>query len=476
MIIKSKYNPRKHFIRFHLRRHRWAVLVAHRRAGKTVAVINDIIEKASYNTRENPRYAYIAPLLRQAKDIAWQYLKDFAAPYNPKINESGLWVELSSLPNHPRITLYGADNPDSFRGIYLDGCALDEFGNMKGSVWKEVLLPALIDRRGWAVFMGTPNGPNHFRDMYYAAQDDDTWFVEFLPHTLTGVLQADDIAAMKKIMDEEQFAQEMLCSFEASVRGAIYARQMETCYEQQRICLEEWDGSPVDVVMDLGFRDDSTMGFCQRRPDGLYMGHSKHANLRPISYYIKYIKAYWAGSSAKAEWLTPFEDKPVRLGKPFKPGQIWLPHDAKAKSLQTGKSIIENFRDAGLRPKIVPDLGLLDGIAAARKTFPLWWIHEKRCQDLILALKSYHRDYDEDKKVYSDEPVHDWSSHYADMWRYACIVMNPKGLNYEEKLEGEEPRKKGLAITPSGTVNYGFALDDIWDLRSGNQNTGRKYG
>jgi hypothetical protein len=453
VIIASKYKLRGHFHAFHIRRQRWAVLVAHRRAGKTVSVINDLIEKASYNTRENPRYAYIAPLLRQAKDIAWQYLKDFASPYNPKINESGLWVELSALPNSPRITLYGADNPDSFRGIYLDGCALDEFGNMKGSVWKEVLLPALIDRRGWAVFMGTPNGPNHFRDMYYQAKDDPDWYVAFLPHTATGVLRDDDIAAMKKIMDEEQFAQEMLCSFEASVRGAIYARQIEQMLEEGRVGDYPPDHtSPTDVVMDLGWRDDSTMGFVQRRPDGLLLCKSHHDNLRPISFYIKYIKEYWGDNK-------------------LRPGQIWLPHDARAKSLQTGKSIIENFRDAALKPKIVPSLDLLDGIAAARKTFPIWYLHEPATQDLVLALKSYHREYDEDRKVFSNEPVHDWSSHYADMFRYASIVMNPKG----EEKDGL-PRQKGLAITPAGAVNYGFALEDIWDLRGDRVANRRAYG
>lgn len=471
MIIKSKYRPRKHFLRFHLRRCRWAVLVAHRRAGKTVAVINDLIEKASYNTRENPRYAYIAPLLRQAKDIAWQYLKDAAAPYNPKINESGLWVELSALPNSPRITLYGADNPDSFRGIYLDGCALDEFGNMRSSVWKEVLLPALIDRRGWAVFMGTPNGPNHFRDMYYEAKDDADWFVEFLPYTLTGVLEESDIKAMKKIMDEEQFAQEMLCSFEASVRGAIYARQMERMEQEGRICKLEYDDTPVEVIMDLGWRDDSTMGFVQRRPDGLAMMRAAHDNLRPISHYIKYIKGFWAGSTApEALWI---EGKLVREGPPLRPGQIWLPHDAKAKSLQTGKSIIEHFMQAKLkRPRIVDELDLLDGIAATRKTFPIWYFNEPETQKLVLALKSYHREYDEEKKVYGNEPVHDWSSHYADMFRYSCIVCNPSGVNREDNEV--TMRKKELASAPARPVHYGFALEDIWTCRPGGGT--RRYG
>jgi len=453
VIVKSLYQERAYFHAFHRRKQRWAILVAHRRAGKTVSVINDLIEKASYNTRQDPRYAYIAPLLRQAKDIAWQYLKNAAAPYQPRINESGLWVELSILPNKPRITLYGADNPDSFRGLYLDGCALDEFGNMKASVWKEVLLPALIDRRGWAVFMGTPNGPNHFRDTFYAAQQDPDWFVEFLPHTKTNILRADDIAAMKKIMDEEQFAQEMLCSFEASVRGAIYARQMETMEEEGRIGDFPLDHtSPTDVIMDLGWRDDSTIGFVQRRPSALLMGHAYHDNLRPIKHYIEYIQDYWSTNR-------------------LKPGQIWLPHDARAKSLQTGKSIIENFRDAKLRPKIVPSLDLLDGIAAARKTFPIWYFNKPATQDLVLALKSYHRAYDEDRKIFSDEPVHDWSSHYADMFRYANIVQNPDGTPQQRP----DINKVLATAMPTG-VHYGFALDDLWDLRGAGPSQGRPYG
>jgi phage terminase large subunit len=277
--------------------------------------------------------------------------------------------------------------------------------------------------------------------------------VEFLPHTKTGILRDDDIAAMRKIMDEEQFAQEMLCSFEASVRGAIYARQMETTEAEDRIGDFPLDRtSPTDVIMDLGWRDDSTIGFVQKRPSALLMGHAYHDNLRPISHYIRYIKEYWGDNK-------------------LKPGQIWLPHDARAKSLQTGKSIIENFRDADLRPKIVPSLDLLDGIAATRKTFPIWYFHKPATQDLILALKSYHRAYDEDRKIFSDEPVHDWSSHYADMFRYANIVQNPSG----KPQERPDINKTLATALPTG-VHYGFALDDLWDLRGAGPSQGRPYG
>lgn len=453
MPIKINYRPRWYFNRFHTRRSRWCVLVAHRRAGKTVAAINDLIERASRNPLDSPRYGYCAPQLKQAKAIAWMYLKKAAAPFSPKISEAELYVELTALPNSPRITIYGADNPDSFRGMYFDGVVLDEFGNMAEAVFREILLPALIDRRGWCVFMGTPNGPNHFRDMFYAQKDDPEWLVEWLPVTITKIIDEPTLLEMKKLMDPEQYAQEMLCNFEASVRGAIYARQMEDMEGEGRVGDYPLDTiSPTDVIMDLGWRDDSTMGFVQRRPGALLMGHSYHANLRPISHYIKYIKDYWSANK-------------------LVPGRIWLPHDARAKSLQTGKSIVENFKDADLRPNIVISLDVLDGIAATRKTFPVWYFNKPQTQDLVLALKSYHREYDADKKIFSDEPVHDWSSHYADMFRYANIVQNPTGL--EQESGGSN---KPLAAALAAGVNYAFNLENLWDLRGAGPSQGRPYG
>lgn len=441
---RSKYTPRGVFRPFHGRRFRWFLLVAHRRCGKTVAAVNDLIEKAAYNPREAPRYAYIAPFLKQAKQIAWEYLKRFSAPYDPKINESELWVELTALPNSPRITIYGADNPDSFRGLYFDGVVLDEFGNIRYSIWKEILLPALIDRQGWAVFMGTPNGPNHFRDMWYDADSKkDTWGKLFLPVSVTKIIPEDDLAMLRNEMDPEEYAQEMECSFEASVRGAVYARQMEAVVAQGRIGnFPLQPGLPVHCVMDLGWRDDTTMGFWQERPDGIVVGHAMHDNLQPIKHYIDYYNDF-------------FTQRPG-----LRKGKIWLPHDAKAKSLQTGKSIIDHFRKAQLRPSLVPELDLLDGIAATRLTFPSVYFHEPETQRLVLALKSYHYKYDEEKKVYVKEPVHDWSSHYADKFRYLCLVANPQ----RAKQSARDTVERVLAPEDGKGVHYGFALNDIWDL------------
>lgn len=432
----SQYKLRPFFRALHERGCRWFMMVAHRRAGKTVAAINDLITKALYNPREAPRYAYVAPLLKQAKQIAWEYLKRYAAPYDPKINESELWVELRAKPNSPRITIYGADNPDSFRGLYLDGAVLDEFGNMRESIWREILLPALMDRRGWIVFMGTPNGPNHFRDMWVEAGDLADWGRLFLPVSVTKQFSDDELGEMKRIMDPEEYAQEMECSFEASVRGAVYARQIEAVYATNRIGnFPLQKGLPVNVFMDLGWRDDTTMGFVQERPDGLVIGKAYHDNLKPISHYIDYLRAWMASTGHRL-------------------GDVYLPHDAKAKSLQTGKAIVDSFRASGMRPKLVTELGLLDGIAATRATFPQMYFHEPDTKDLILALKSYHYKYDEEKKIYLSEPVHDWSSHYADMLRHVAIMSNPKP---------QTRQRQPIAQPAARALHYGFALNDIWD-------------
>lgn len=425
---------------FHRRNERFAVLVMHRRAGKTVSVVNDLLEKCSYNTRPNPRYAYIAPLFRQAKEIAWQYLKDYAAPYNPKISESGLFVELPH--NGGRVTLYGADNPDSFRGLYLDGAALDEFGNISPSVWKQVLLPALIDRRGWAVFMGTPNGPNHFRDMWYEKEGDPSWFRQKMDVYQTNVIPEDDLAEMKKIMDEEEFAQEMLCSFEASTRGAFYARQVERAEQEGRISGEilVQQGIPIHFALDLGWRDDTAIWCWQERPEGAVVVRTITGNTRPISHYIAMIN----------ETCREF-------GCPR--GKVWLPHDARAKSLQTGLSMVEQFIKVGIRPNLVPELDLLDGIAVCRALFDQYHFSLPGCKEGVLALKSYHKEWDEDKKVYRDKPAHDWSSHYADAFRYMSVARSTYAKPAQDRATIQQILDREVDVRQ---LNYGFALEDVW--------------
>lgn len=436
--IELGYEPRPYFQPFHARDQRWSILVAHRRAGKTVAAVNDLIEKASYNSRKNPQYGYFAPLYTQAKQIAWKYLKDYARPFNPKISESGLFIELPH--NNARITLYGADNPDSFRGLYFDGVVLDEYGNMRPSVWSEVLLPTLLDRRGWAVFMGTPNGPNHFRDLYELRKKDGRWFNAVLPYQQTGILSAEDIESIRELMTDDEFAQEMECSFSASTRGAYFSKEIALAETSGRISTTlEFDDSPLHFALDLGIRDDTAGWAWQERPDGYAMQLTFADNNQPISAYVNIINA------ACSAYNVPR-------------GKVWLPHDARARSLQTGRSLVEQMVDLDCMPEIVPRLDLQDGISAARLIFQDVHFHEDRCSDGIRALKSYHREFDEDKKSYKDAPVHDWSSHYADAFRGFALVSERK--NIRAALTADEVLERDRARLQRG-LSYAFTLDDL---------------
>lgn len=433
-----RYEMRPWFKRFHERKQRWSLLVYHRRAGKTVAAANDLIAKCLYNTRTNPRYGYIAPLYNQAKQIAWQYLKDYAAPLGPKISESGLYIEFPQ--NKGRITLYGADNPDAFRGLYFDGIVLDEYGNMRPSVWSEVLLPTLVDRRGWAVFMGTPNGPNHFRDEWYKREDDEKWLREMYTVEDTKCIPEDDLEEIRRLMTPEEFEQEMMCSFSASTRGAYFAREIEEAEKSGRVAELQPDDSPLNFAMDLGFRDDSTIWAWQNRPDGYAFLKTASANNRGVPFYIGLIHAMCA-----------------ELGVPR--GTVYLPHDARAKTLATQRSVVEQFIDAEIRPEIVPKLDLIDGIQAARLVLSDCWFDQQGCKEGLMALKSYHREYDEDKKAFRDSPVHDWSSHYADGFRqFALVARKRRRVATPQELMDQR-------LNAQHNHHFPVSFDDLWATR-----------
>ena len=256
------YAPRKAFLPFHQRKQRWAVMVAHRRAGKTVACINDLIRAALSEGKNDGRYAYIAPQFNQAKDVAWMYLKRFCGVIpGAEFNESELRVD---LPNGARIRLYGADNPDRLRGIYLDGVVLDEYADMRPSVWGEIVRPLLTDRQGWAVFIGTPKGRNAFWSVWDQAASNDRWFRLMLRASETGILPADELSDAQGDMTPEQYAQEFECSFEAAILGAYYARELRDAETDGRICSVPVERSSlVHVAWDLGVGDSTALVFCQ---------------------------------------------------------------------------------------------------------------------------------------------------------------------------------------------------------------------
>ena len=206
MLHVIPYKPRAAFLPFHNRTHRWACLVAHRRAGKTVAAVNDLIRAAVTSKSPMAHYGYISPYRSQAKSIAWDYLKHFSASCAASTNEAELTVEMI---NGSKVRLFGADNADAIRGLGFDGLFLDEFGDFRPSVFGNVLRPTLSSTQGWCVFAGTPKGKNQFHDIKQtAARLQDEWFLLELPASKSGLLPAGELTAARAQLSKDQYDQE----------------------------------------------------------------------------------------------------------------------------------------------------------------------------------------------------------------------------------------------------------------------------
>jgi hypothetical protein len=432
-LIKLKYRPREVFEDFHKRKERWAVLVAHRRCGKTVACINELIVKALLENKKDAQYAYIAPYYAQSKSIAWQYLLKFSEPFRTNQNQSELWIELF---NKSRIRLFGADNPDALRGLYLDGVILDEYADMKPSVWGSVLRPLLSDRLGWAVFIGTPKGHNAFYDVFSNAEKQENWFVRVLRASQTKLIADAELKDAFGSMTPDQYLQEFECSFEAAIVGAYFGKEMRNLTDEGRITNVEYDPLfPCHTSWDLGYSDDTAIFWFQAVHGEIRVLDYHSSNGENIDYYTNLIKS-----------------KEREYG--YKYGTHWLPHDARAKTLSSGgKSVIEQI--ATKIPietlKIVPNLSLQDGIQASRMALQRAWFDTK-CQEGIECLRQYQREYDEDKKVFRDKPRHDWTSHGADAWRYLSIAYRE-----EEKPILKDHSIKGLYVGQTDVT-----LNEMW--------------
>ena len=221
-IVSTGYTARpiQQVIHNEMAKKRFGVIVAHRRFGKTVFCINTLIDAAlRFDKIKNGRFAYLAPYQKQARDVAWQELLDYTVNI-PGIHVSNIDLSVT-LPNGNRIKLYGADNPDTMRGLYFDGVVIDEVADIKPNVWGEIVRPALADRKGWAIFIGTPKGVNLFSEMYYMAVKDNDWHAALYPASKTGIIDQAELDMIRKTSTDSQYKQEMECDFSAAVDNAL---------------------------------------------------------------------------------------------------------------------------------------------------------------------------------------------------------------------------------------------------------------
>ena len=395
--IVIPYTPRKHFLCLHTSRKRFKFICAHRRAGKSVSAINEIIKRALQNTRvfPIPRYGYVGPSFAQTKDLIWGYLKQFAGVLpGVKFSESDLQC---TLPNGATITLYGgAAAFERMRGLYFDGIMLDEFPLLNPSVFSTVVRPCLADYRGWCIVSGTSNGDDHFHELKKRAEKDpDNWEIMIIPVTETDALHPDEVQEMTKDMTPEEYAREMLCAFDAPIEGAYYAAKMNDLMARGRITGVPYD-SAVHVITwwDLGIHDKMSIGFIQR------VGRELHA----IDYYEN--DGFGLDHYAK-----------VLKEKPYVYGAHVLPHDIEARELGTGRSRQEVLGEMLNDLFTCPMHSVEDGIQATRSILDIMWFDKVKTEPWVSALRNYHRNE-------KGKPVHNWASHAADMTRTGAVSLN----------------------------------------------------
>jgi phage terminase large subunit len=402
------YAPRPQFIPYHDRTERFAKIVAHRRFGKTVGCINDKIKAAltidcTNRAGKPPRFAYIAPTYSQAKDVAWSYLKYYSSPIpGLKMSESELFVE---YPNGARIRLYGADNYDRLRGLYHDGVTIDEPAQMDPRAWPEVIRPTLSDYGGWGTFIGTPAG----RDWFYKIDrlDDGTeapgWFRRVLKASETGIIAPAELESLKAGLTDEQFAQEFECSFEAAVIGAYYGKLMAAADADKRITGVPYEPTAqVYTAWDLGIRDSTAIWFAQVIGREIHIIDYYESSGVDLGHYVRELQ-----------------------GRSYLYAGHIVPHDAQAKELGTGKSRLEVLESLGLKNLRVAAMHRVeDGINAVRTIIPRCWFDARKCQRGIDALKLYRAEYDDKLQALKPRPVHDWTSHAADAFRYLAMTID----------------------------------------------------
>ncbi len=389
------------------------VLVWHRRAGKDDVCLHLAACKAMQRVGN---YWHMLPEYGQARKSVWDAVNPHTGKqrideaFPPKIRkrkrDNDMFIE---FVNGSTWQLVGSDSYDSLVGSPPIGVTASEWALANPSAWA-YLRPILRENGGWATFITTPRGNNHLRRMFDGAKDDSEWFTQQLRWQDTGVLtqeQADQ--ELREYIREygtedgaAMFAQEWECSFDIAIAGAYYGRTITDMLTNGQIGGVPYDHSvPVHTAWDLGISDSTVVYFWQLVGREVHIIDRIEGSGKALTWYISEIK-----------------------GKPYIYGQHYLPHDARARELQTGKTRVEALENHGIYPEVLPASSVADGIHAVRQLLPRCYFDKDKCQKGIDALQQYRRDWDDKGKQYKDNPLHDWSSHDADTMRYLAMAVD----------------------------------------------------
>lgn len=405
--IEIPYKPRPQQQKLHsdLSKFRFAVIVMHRRGGKTVMSINHLIKSALTSKKKAFRGAFFAPTRVQAKLIAWDYLKHYSRKIpGMKFNETELRAD---FPTGARVSLFGSENPDSARGQYFDEIFCDEYAQMDERLFPEILRPAVADRLGNIYFIGTPQGMNSFYDLYEKAKGDPAWLTVIHKASKTNLVPKEELEEARKLMTEDQYQQEFECSWTANVSGAVYGKIIEKMENKNQIGKFPFDpGYPVDVYFDLGISDDTSLLFVQPIDRAVIVFDCYSNNNKSLDHYADYVR---------------------QTGYPIR--NFVFPHDIEHREMSTGHSRKEYAYSMGMRPlRVCPKLPIEDGIHAGQLLLNRTYIDRDNCKPFLDAMRWYHRKWLDKLKTYS-KPIHDWSSHYCDAWRTAAVAIRDLDFN-----------------------------------------------
>jgi hypothetical protein len=385
--------------------------VWHRRAGKTYFYCARLLIEASQDETGSGQYYYIAPSYTAAEAIAWkmliQFCDEWQIAHKPEISKLRI-----TLGNGSIIQLLGVENADRLRGRYASAAVLDEAAQMPVSVWEQVIFPMLQDRRGWAAIVGTPAGWHNLLGAAWADWDCPKQLVTI---EQSGVFDEQQQANIRRTVSPEAFEQEFMCSFDAALVGAFYARQMDAALREGRITELAYDATkPVFAAVDLGYSDATAVWYFQRA-----------GNLVDLIDYDEF--NFMSLAEIVAAWRA----------KPYPIERTWLPHDARVSELGTGKTRLEVLQSLGVSSTVVRNIPVHDGIEAVRNLLTRCRFDRRACSQGLEALRSYRSKRDELKQAYSTTPLHDWASHGADAMRYLAVGLTQtqgrrKPLNYTE--------------------------------------------
>lgn len=385
------------------------VTVWHRRAGKDHCAMNYTAKAAHERVGI---YWHVLPTQKQARKAVWEGIsKDgyrlidqaFPKELRARTREDEMMIEFK---NGSIWRCVGGDSFDGLVGSNPVGVVFSEYSIMDPRGWR-FTSPILAENGGWAWFIGTPRGKNHFYHLYEANKDNPNWFTEIRGVEDTNAIPLSVIEEERAAgMPENMILQEYFCSFEQANAGTVYGNELTKLRRAGKICTVRYDARyPVETYWDIGVRDATAIIFAQR----------VNGEVRVIDYYSK-----------TNEGFPHYAEVLRRKGYAY--SRHIGPHDLEQRLFISGVSTTQMIaQQFGIQFTIAPKVSLADGIEAGRAMLSRATLDETQCADLIAALEYYHRKWDEDKKVYDPTPVHDWSSHPCSAWMYGALVPDTYG-------------------------------------------------